>query len=94
MNISKAQQEFMDSWPKFDVSLAGGIRKGELICDTASRFVGKSVFQGMILCLESPAPINYDWIVVDEWKRKWFSNCILMKTSSKQPRHIRVWRNK
>lgn len=86
--------DIIDSWPKLDVSLAGGIRKGELICATASRLTGKSVFQGMILCHEQPAPINYDWIVVDEWKRKWFSNCILMKTSSKQCRYIRVWRNK
>lgn len=99
--------DIIDSWPKLDVSLAGGIRKGELICATASRLTGKSGFSGIFLGGELPDEysslrgggktcLGEDLLYRELFGRSLWEEpeYILMKTSSKQSRYVRVWRNK
>lgn len=84
----------MDNWDKLNLKFSGGIKQGELVFIGGGRSQGKSYFQDVFVDGKSFTPNEIDWVVIDEWKRKWFSNCVLMKTKSKQSRYVRVWRNK
>lgn len=92
--MAQAQREFMDNWDKLNLKFSGGIKKGELVFIGGGRSQGKSYFQDVFLQSNESVPLNYDWVILDDWQYQSHTGYTLMKTKSKQSRYVRVWRNK